>query len=90
MTAEKPVQDEEKIIHLTILAENRAQLYIVAVNSFDGVYRRQDGRYRSTKPNGNGIGSDSVTATAEEYGGVAQFSHEGKRFYSNVAIPLKQ
>lgn len=66
------------------------QLYIVAVNSFNGVARQRDGRYVSTKSDGSGVGLASVAATAENYGGVAQFSHEGKLFYSNIAIPLNK
>ena len=36
----------------------------------------------------SGIGISSVVSTAESYGGVALFSHQGIEFYSNVAIPL--
>ena len=71
---------EEKTIELTILSEKRMQLYIVVVNSFNGVARQRDGRYVSTKADGSGVGLASVAATAENYGGVAQFSHEGKLF----------
>lgn len=81
---------EEKTIQLTILTEKRMQLYIVVVNSFDGFVSERDGRYFSTKSDGSGIGLTSVAATAENYGGVAQFSHEGKLFYSNIAIPLNK
>lgn len=81
---------EEKMIQLTIISENHAQLYIVAVNSFDGIVCERDGRYFSTKSDGNGIGLTSVAATAENHGGVAQFSHEGKLFYSNIAIPINK
>ena len=79
---------EEKRIRITILAEGGAQLYIVATNTFDGYVRRKNGVYLSTSRNGSGIGLASITATAEKYGGVAQFSHEGNQFFSNIAIPL--
>ena len=78
----------EKSIRLTIIAEDQMQLYIVVVNSFDGNVCQRDGRYISTKSDGDGIGLVSVAAIAEKYGGMAQFSHEGKLFYSNIAIPL--
>lgn len=81
---------DKKTIELTILSEKRMQLYIVVVNSFNGVARQRDGRYVSTKADGSGVGLASVAATAENYGGVAQFSHEGKLFYSNIAIPLNK
>lgn len=82
------LSSDEKAIQLTIISENQLQLYIVVVNSFDGIVCRRDGKYLSTKPDGSGIGLVSVAAIAENYGGIAQFSHEGKRFYSNIAIPL--
>lgn len=81
---------EERKIQLTILVEGGVQLYIVAVNSFDGYVRERNGTYQSTNRKGEGIGLSSVTATAEKYGGVAQFYHEGKQFYSNIAIPLAE
>ena len=79
---------EERRIQLTVLTEDAAQLYIVAVNSFSGVVKQKDGRYFSTDRKGSGIGLASVASTAEAYGGVARFSHKGTEFYSNVAIPL--
>ncbi|MBR0227274.1 MAG: GHKL domain-containing protein [Clostridia bacterium] len=81
---------EEKRIRLTILAEGGAQLYIVATNTFDGYVRRKNGVYLSTNRNGSGVGLASIAATAEKYGGVAQFYHEGKEFFSNIAIPLPE
>lgn len=79
---------EEKRIRLTLMTEDASQLYIVAVNTFNGTVRQKDGAYLSTDRKGSGIGLSSVISTAESYGGVAQFSHKGKEFYSNVAIPL--
>ncbi len=81
-------KSEDKWIQLTVLAENDDQLYIVAVNAFDGVVRQKDGTYLSTDRSGTGVGLSSITSTAEAYGGVARFSHEGNRFFSNVMIPL--
>jgi len=79
---------EEKMIQLTILTEDQIQLYIVAVNTFDGIVRKRNEQYLSTNRNQDGIGLSSIASTAKSYGGIAQFSHEGNRFYSNVAIPL--
>ncbi len=78
---------EERLVQLSILTED-AQLYIVVTNSFDGIVRQKGGEYLSTNRQGRAIGLSSVSSTAESYGGEAQFSHEGNRFYSNVAIPL--
>ena len=81
---------DEKMIQLTILSESNTQLFIVAVNSFNGIVNQKNGVYRSTKANRDGIGLSSIAATAKSYGGVAQFSHEGNRFFTNVSIPLEQ
>ena len=76
-------------LRLTVMTEEEAQLYIVATNSFRGSLRKEDGIYVSTSRSGRGIGLVSIISTAEKYGGVAQFSHQGQEFYSNVAIPLQ-
>ena len=76
-------------LRLTVITEEAAQLYIVATNSFRGSLRKEDGVYVSTSRSGRGIGLVSIASTAEKYGGVAQFTHRGQEFYSNVAIPLR-
>ena len=53
-------------------------------------YPKKNGKYLSTNRNGNAFGLASISSTVESYGGVAQFYHEDKRFYSNVAIPLNK
>ena len=81
---------EDRFIDLAVLTENDAQLFIVATNSFDGKARKEDQQYLSTRHTGEAHGLASVTATVEAYGGLARFSHEGSRFFSNIAIPLTQ
>lgn len=78
----------DRFIDLTVLTENEAQLYIIETNSFDGKARRKDQQYLSTKRTGEAYGLDSIKTIAESYGGVANFSHEDNRFFSNIAIPL--
>ena len=82
------VNTDDRFIDLTVLTENDAQLYIVETNSFDGKTRKRDHRDLSTKHTDEAIGLASVTTTAESYGGMARFSHEGNRFFSNIVIPL--
>ena len=79
---------EPRFIQLSILAEEDVQLYIVAVNSFDGKVRKKGEKYLSANREGSGLGLASISSTAEKYGGPAQFSHDSNRFYSNIAIPL--
>ena len=83
-------QTERRFIQMTVLTEENEQLYIVSVNSFDGHVRMRNGKYLSTNRSGEGLGLSSIAATAEKYGGLAQFSHDETCFYSNVAIPLTQ
>ena len=80
--------EEEGFIRLSIRAEDGIQLYIVSVNSFDGVVRKSGDRYLSTNRRGEGIGLSSIMSTVENLGGVARFFHEGNCFYYNIAIPL--
>ena len=93
LSQQRYMKETEKSRHdfrqsIRILTEDAAQLYIVAVNTFNGVVKLSDGRYLSTDRRGSGIGISSVVSTAESYGGVALFSHSGTEFYSNVAIPI--
>lgn len=79
---------DEKKIQLSIIAEDGIQLYIVAVNSSDGKTRQKNGPLSSDSSRRQGIGLSSIRSIAEAYGGLAQFSVEDNRFYSNIAIPL--
>lgn len=42
--------------------------------------------YLSTHKGGHGIGLSSIAATAERYGGIAKFSHEGNEFHSDITL----
>lgn len=84
------IPEEERWIQLTAQAPTGSQFLIVATNSFNGKVRKRRGKYLSTRRNSTGIGLTSITRTAERYGGSAEFSHNGKEFYTNVIIPLDQ
>ena len=45
-----------------------------------------DGRFRSTKHEGIGIGTDSVRNIAERYGGMAEYSYEEGMFHASVML----
>ncbi len=78
----------KKYVTLTLHVEREKELYIVAVNSFDGNPLQKNGRYLSTRKKGGGIGLQSITAVVELHGGIANFHHEGKEFYTDIMIPL--
>ncbi|MBR4515181.1 MAG: sensor histidine kinase [Lachnospiraceae bacterium] len=82
------VQDTDKYIKLTITPEHDGKLYIVAVNSFNGLVRRKGAKYLSTVNKGSGIGLSSITAVAELHGGIASFDNSENEFYSDVMVPL--
>lgn len=85
----REIPEEERKILFDIRTQHGAQLCIVATNSFSGKVRRLKGKYLSTKREGDGIGLESIRETAAKYGGIAEFSHSGSEFYSDVMIPLK-
>lgn len=77
-----------KFIQLTV-AEKDGKILIRMVNSFSGKVACEDDKYLSTKAGRNfstGIGLSSIKATAEKYGGVAEFSHSGKLFTASVLL----
>ena len=80
---------EERAITLSGLVQNH-RLYIVATNTFSGITRQRNGEYLSLRHSGNGIGLQSVRASAEKYHGKAEFTHTGKEFHSNVMLLLQQ
>ena len=71
-----------------LIRNDHSMLYIVASNAFDGQVRVKDGRYLSTHRHGQGIGLSSITSTAQKYGGMVRFSHEGDEFRTDVMLPM--
>ena len=81
----RDVPQTDRFIDLSITNEYN-KIYIAAVNSFNGIVKIQDGKYCSTRSNGNGIGLGSIVSTAIKYGGNAKFYHEQNEFYSEVYL----
>ena len=83
------VQTEgRKFIDLALHIESQKDLYIVAVNSFNGKPLYKGDTYISTKEKKSGIGLRSIATIAELHGGTARFHHEGNVFYSDILIPV--
>lgn len=83
------VSDEENRYHyLSVTVKNDVNLYIVSTNSFNGVVKRKDGRYLSTKRRGNGIGIHSMNMVAEKYHGVTRFHNSDSEFYVDIMLIL--
>lgn len=77
---------EQRYFSLTSEIRYGSSLYVVATNSFDGNVRKRKSEYRSTKHSGKGTGLSSITAIAEKYQGMAQFSNSSSEFYSDVLL----
>ncbi|MBQ9009267.1 MAG: GHKL domain-containing protein [Clostridia bacterium] len=78
----------DKWVELKMTTVNQSMLYILTTNPFEGHLKLRNGHYLSTTRHGDGIGLTSISAIAESYGGVAQFSHKDHLFYCNIALPL--
>lgn len=64
------------------------KLLISIENTYHGELRRNGDVLYSTRHSGRGIGTASVSKTAEKYGGYADFAAEDGMFRANVFIPL--
>lgn len=82
------VPEQERSVQLQSNVHNDMYFIIVATNTFNGNVRMKNGEYLSTHKNGRGIGLSSIRSTAEKYGGVAEFSHDATKFYTNIMIPV--
>ena len=76
----------DKRYHDLTIQIRQSCLYIISVNSFDGVVKQKDNAYLSTHKGGSGIGLTSIATVAEKYGGMAKFSHTANRFTMDVVI----
>lgn len=81
------VPEEDRFIDLSITTTGAdTYLCIVMTNPFHGKLRKTGENYLSTRRNGSGIGLSSVRSIAEQYGGVAKFSDEDGKFFSDVMM----
>ncbi|EET59662.1 hypothetical protein BRYFOR_08278 [Marvinbryantia formatexigens DSM 14469] len=82
------VNPENRLHNLNITVRNQVNLYIVSVNNFDGNVKQKGDRYLSTKKRHLGTGLSSITMTAEQYGGIARFSHTESEFFAEVMMHM--
>ena len=52
----------------------------------DGNVKQKGDTYHTSRKGGHGIGLSSIAITAERYGGVAKFSHNGTKFYTDIVL----
>lgn len=82
------VNNRKPYINLAADIDHDKSLYITMTNSFDGNVRKWNGRFLSTKKDGNGMGLVSVAATAEKYCGTTRFGYVKEEFQSAVMLKL--
>lgn len=78
----------QRFINLSVDITKNGELYIIAVNSFNGSVKKAEHKYLSTKKDGNGIGLMSISVTAEKYSGVTNFYHSEAEFYSEIMLNI--
>jgi len=75
----------EKYIRFAV-SRNEGFITVVSDNSFDGKMIGEGGALHSRKRPGPGIGTASIKAIAEKYGGYSEFSAEGREFRVSVVL----
>lgn len=80
------VEEGKRYISFKADTEKNGDIYIVVTNSFDGVVKKQNGKYTSTKENGNGIGLESIKTTVNKHNGYVKFYNDKKNFYSDIMM----
>jgi hypothetical protein len=80
------VPEEQRYFALSVQIKYGHQLYIVSTNSFDGCLKKTPTGYASTKRNGSGIGTLSITAVSEKYHGYTKFSNNANEFFVDVML----
>lgn len=76
-------------ISINVAVRDNNQFTLDVRNTYAGeILRNGQGRLLSTKHEGTGVGTASVTALAEQAGGFARFGSEGGLFRSFVLLPL--
>ena len=78
--------DGARFIKVTAKITTGTMLAIKVKNSYNGVIRRRDGEFLSSKRRGEGIGIASVRNLAERYHGVANFTYQDGIFEASVLL----
>lgn len=80
------VDESNRLINFKADIEKGGDIYIVMTNSFNGIVKKKNDKYISTKSNGNGIGLESIKATVNKHNGYVKFYNDRKNFYTDIMI----
>jgi len=84
----RTVPAAQRCFSLSAKVQNGKQLYIVSTNRFNGLVKKRDDEYLSTRQGGRGIGLPSIAAVAEKYHGSARFSNSETEFWADIVLKL--
>lgn len=82
MTVEKSIR---RIVFNADIEKND-DIYIVATNNFDGIVKKENNKYATTKEKGNGIGLESIRTTVEKHNGYVNFYNDQQYFYTDIMM----
>ncbi|RGU91950.1 GHKL domain-containing protein [Clostridium sp. AF15-17LB] len=78
---------EDRYIRLKLHAVNDCTLVIIVENSYNGIVRRRDNAFLSTKARGRkGIGIVSILDVVSKYNGIPQFKYDGHAFKASIVL----
>ena len=86
MEANLFVEKDRRYISFKADVEINNDIYIVASNSFDGNIKKDNGKYKTTKASGHGIGLESIKATVYKHNGYLKFYNDNDNFYTDIMM----
>lgn len=78
--------EDKRYISFKADLELNNDIYIVASNSFDGVVKKDNGKYSTTKSYGHGIGLESIETTVAKNNGYVKFYNDNDNFYTDIMM----
>ena len=81
---------ENRYIKFKADFEDNGDLYIVTTNGFNGIIKKDHGKYVSTKTNGSGIGIESIKSIVKRYNGFVSFYNDEKTFFADIMMKQNQ
>ncbi len=78
-------QKKKRILFVADTKPNN-DLFIAVSNPYSGTIRKKGMRFFSTKPNGHGIGLQSVQAIVNKNKGYCNFRYDESNFYSEIML----
>ncbi len=78
--------EDKRYISFKADLELNNDIYIVTSNSFDGIVKKDHGKYSTTKVYGHGIGLESIETTVVKNNGYVKFYNDNENFYTDIMM----